>query len=814
MSTSSLIGMQIDQYLIEAYIARGGMAEVYLATDVMLQRKVALKVMLSELAVDQTATARFQREAEAVARLNHPNIIQIYTTGVTPDKRRYLAMQYVPGGTLQQKLAELSRHGQQMSVGDSLYLGRQVAAALQVAHAHEIVHRDLKPSNILLRSDGEPVLTDLGIAAMETEASRLTRTGNVMGTPHYMSPEQALGKNVDGRSDIYSLGIILYELLSGQVPFAGDSPLAVLHQHVHEPPRSLIQVRPGLSRSTYQTVDTCLQKEPERRFQTAQQLAAALDHSLMSEGLITPQAVTTYPTVKIPDQRRRWPLWTVAVLVMLFAAIAVGYLVAKPGDPQQREESERLRALLPTIAVTTPNQPDEATATFVSTAVTVPTETALFDPGCFQGQENTAYIDENGDLCFGKTKILDSELEAGGCFEIGEIAYSFTREHFAVVLRCFEGDNDAFVFRANGSDKKRLTGEWDYINYDQYTWTADGYFVYQRINSCCVEPSPDAPPEGVVWYNPLTDRKQIFTSPSPLEQYKVGGVASDDQLNIRASAGAENSIVGSIPYNGSGIIVTGLATQVDGDQWVPIRYHDLTGWVNSSYIQKQSSETSPAAPLITSDVTAAFLASAPLIDGSLTDWPGDPSYLSAHLVYQDDTWDGTDDVEAVWQLGWDDAYLYAAVSVEDNVHVQTASDIKIWQGDSVEIQFDADLQGDFGTTLSTDDYQLNVSPGDFGTVPPAHHFWQSSAGGRYQWIGDNEIVTAAREMSEGGYVLEMAIPWNELALSPIPGLKIGIALNVSDNDSPGTAVQEVMKSSSQDRNFTHPDTWGTLTLRE
>jgi serine/threonine protein kinase len=122
---ANLIGEQIDQYLIQKLIARGGMAEVYLATDVMLQRQVALKVMLSELAIDQTATARFRREAEAVARLNHPNIIQIYTTGVTPDNRPYLAMQYVPGGSLQQKLAELSRQGQQMSVGESLYLSRR-----------------------------------------------------------------------------------------------------------------------------------------------------------------------------------------------------------------------------------------------------------------------------------------------------------------------------------------------------------------------------------------------------------------------------------------------------------------------------------------------------------------------------------------------------------------------------------------------------------------------------------------------------------------------------------------------------------------
>ena len=236
--------------------------------------------------------------------------------------------------------------------------------------------------------------------------------------------------------------------------------------------------------------------------------------------------------------------------------------------------------------------------------------------------------------------------------------------------------------------------------------------------------------------------------------------------------------------------------------------------MNSTYIQPQSSEVLTAAPLISSDMTAAFQTTAPVIDGLLTEWPGAPAYLSAHLVFQDEAWDETEDVEAVWQLGWDNENLYVAVTVHDNVHVQTTSDTKIWQGDSVEVQFDADLQGDFGTTLNSDDYQLNVSPGDFRGVPPAHHFWRSSDGGRYQWIGENDIVMAARELREEGYALEVAIPWQELALSPMPDLKIGFALNVSDNDVPGTAVQEVMKSSAQDRNFTHPDTWGTLTLKE
>ncbi len=495
----TLIGMQINQYAVQQLIARGGMAEVFLATDVTLQRQVVLKVMLPELAKDQTATARFRREAEAVARLNHPNIIQIYTTGMTTDNRPYLAMQYVSGGTLQQKLAELSRMGQQMSAGESLYLARKVAAAMQVAHQQEIVHRDLKPSNILLRFDGEPVLTDLGIAALDTGASRLTQTGSVMGTPHYMSPEQALGRHADGRSDIYSLGIILYELLTGHVPFAADSPLAVLHQHVTLPPRPLAQIRPGLPQTTCRIVDTCLEKEPNKRFQTAGQLMAALDQALMDEGLQTPQAIAVHPTLKVT--RRRWPVWALAVLVALAIVAAAGLFLLRSTEvdaPEIMGDSPSPALPAESVALTIPLE---------ATITVAPTETVLHDQGCSRLQDEFPYISEDGDMCFGGTRILDLAAEAGGCFEIEEIVPAPSKGHFVVLLQCFEGDNEAFVFRSDGSEKTRLTGKWDFVNYDEYKWTSDDYFVYQRINSCCAEPPLDAPPAGVVWYDPQTGQK-------------------------------------------------------------------------------------------------------------------------------------------------------------------------------------------------------------------------------------------------------------------------------------------------------------------
>ena len=238
MVPSSIIGEQVDNYLVQAHIARGGMADVYLAYEASLRREVVLKTLLPELASHEEIATRFRREAQATAALNHPNIIQIYSTGTTPDGRSYLAMQYIKGGSLHDRLVEIGQQGRVLPTSPALSIVRQIADALDTAHRHKIIHRDLKPSNILLHSDDRPVLTDLGIAVITT-ATRLTQTGTILGTPHYMSPEQANGEDVDERSDIYSLGVILYELLSGRVPFDADSALAILHQHVYTAPPAI-----------------------------------------------------------------------------------------------------------------------------------------------------------------------------------------------------------------------------------------------------------------------------------------------------------------------------------------------------------------------------------------------------------------------------------------------------------------------------------------------------------------------------------------------------------------------------------------------
>ncbi len=292
--SASLIGQKLGQYHIVRHIGRGGMADVYLAHDETLRRDVVIKTMLPAITQSEELLARFQREAQTTARLFHPNLVQVFSAGVTPAEQPYLVMQFIEGGTLSDYLRRLANQEQWVTAVYALSIIRQVADALGVAHHAGVVHRDIKPSNILLRGDGTPVLTDLGIAAVQMETTKLTQTGSIIGTPHYMAPEQGSGKGVDARSDIYSLGIILYELLSGKLPFEADSPWGVIHQHIYEQPPALPQLRPGLAVQTYQVVETCLQKDPARRYQTTQELVAALDQALTAEGAETGKAPGTW----------------------------------------------------------------------------------------------------------------------------------------------------------------------------------------------------------------------------------------------------------------------------------------------------------------------------------------------------------------------------------------------------------------------------------------------------------------------------------------------------------------------------------------
>ncbi|MFO7653083.1 MAG: protein kinase [Candidatus Krumholzibacteriia bacterium] len=342
-----MIGQTISRYRIEAQLGQGGMGVVYRARDLRLERSVALKFLAPELTRDPLARSRFLNEARAAAALNHPNIVTIYEVDEVAGQA-FIAMELVAGTDLRQRLA-----GGPLPPSEATAITRQIAQGLARAHAAGIVHRDVKPANILLTPEGEAKIADFGLARLAGQA-RVTRTGTVLGTVAYMSPEQARGEEATPQTDIWALGVLHYEMLTGRLPFPGDSPQAQLYGILNTEPRSLTDLDPSLPPDQAVAVRSSLAKDPARRWASALDLAAALEGGV-SGPLPPPLAVHDAPTeVLEPGAGRAWPAWfwpgrawpgwarrgrrrrsavvwpSVAILLLL-AGLAAAWLVTRGG---------------------------------------------------------------------------------------------------------------------------------------------------------------------------------------------------------------------------------------------------------------------------------------------------------------------------------------------------------------------------------------------------------------------------------------------------------------------------------------------------
>ncbi len=302
----------------------GGMAEVYLTVDRQLGREVAVKVIRERYAEDERFVARFRREARAAASLSHPNVVAVHDVGVH-EGSPFIVMEYVPGRTL----AELLRDNGPMQPGRAAEVGEAVARALGAAHAAGIVHRDVKPGNVMLTADGRIKVLDFGIARA-LRWTPLTDTPAVQGTAEYMAPEYVKGDGADPRSDLYSLGVVLYELLTGRPPFTGDSPLQVAYKHLEEAPAPPEAIRPGLPAGLTAVVLRCLAKHPGDRYRRAEELAADLGRLQTGRPAATapiPRDRTRVlrtggPEEATPPRRRRRRVWAGVI-----AGIAAGVVV-------------------------------------------------------------------------------------------------------------------------------------------------------------------------------------------------------------------------------------------------------------------------------------------------------------------------------------------------------------------------------------------------------------------------------------------------------------------------------------------------------
>jgi serine/threonine-protein kinase len=283
------------RYELGSVVGRGGMAEVRMAHDRVLQRDVAVKLLWEALAGDPRFAARLRREARAAASVSHPGLVSVFDWGEDAG-RPYLVMELVPGRTV----AELLWQEGSQPPARAVAIARDAAKALDAAHRAGLVHRDVKPGNLMVTPDGALKVLDLGLAEAASWTP-LTAGADAQGTPAYLSPEQARGGPVDARSDVYALGVVLYELLTGRPPFSGGAPVAIAYRHLHEEPRPPGELRPQIPAALEAIVLRCLEKEPERRFQTARQLARALGEvqDAAVAGPVTP-AVESARTRELP----------------------------------------------------------------------------------------------------------------------------------------------------------------------------------------------------------------------------------------------------------------------------------------------------------------------------------------------------------------------------------------------------------------------------------------------------------------------------------------------------------------------------------
>jgi eukaryotic-like serine/threonine-protein kinase len=334
-SSSAMIGTVLSgRYQLEAKLGSGGMSTVYLARDQTLDRPVAVKVMHREMSEQADQLERFRQEARSVAKFSHPNVVSVIDAG-EDGGHPYIVFEYIEGETLKQRI---SRHGA-LDPQEAIAYAIEVARGLSVAHARHMVHRDIKPQNILIDAEGRAKLTDFGISR-QLEQDGMTATGRVLGTTDYVAPEQAMGRKVDPRTDIYSLGVVLYEMLVGQVPFSADSQVGVAMKHVNEELPDVQRRRPDVSAAVALVVERATAKDAAERYQQVGEmiddLSTALEVEAARAGSTTGEATSVLDAVPPPKRelsgRARWSWAAILALVLVAGAILLAVQLISNGN--------------------------------------------------------------------------------------------------------------------------------------------------------------------------------------------------------------------------------------------------------------------------------------------------------------------------------------------------------------------------------------------------------------------------------------------------------------------------------------------------
>ncbi|MGH2807942.1 MAG: protein kinase domain-containing protein [Actinomycetota bacterium] len=403
---SQEVSMLAERYALESAVADGGMATVWRARDEVLARIVAVKVLHPHLADDESFLERFRREALAAARLTHPNIVAIFDTGVD-DGHHYIVMEYCPNDTL----AELVRREGPLDADRAVAIGATICNALSYAHSSGVVHRDMKPDNVLIAADGTLKVADFGIAKAAFVGHEITTTGSLLGTVTYISPEQAQGAEPDHRSDIYSLGAMMYEFLTGRAPFKGETALATAMMHLKEQPAPLRSLRAGIPRSIEAAVLKALAKEPKNRHPSAEEFRRDLTRGATVAGptsvMRAAPAPSATPASAPSHDDGRWIGRVIALVVaLILVAVAIAWLLGPADDSGTGGDS-----------------------TGATTPIDI-SEVADFDPHGNDGEEHSEQVGAamDGDASSAwttenyNTPLKDQKPGVGLVFDLGEEA--------------------------------------------------------------------------------------------------------------------------------------------------------------------------------------------------------------------------------------------------------------------------------------------------------------------------------------------------------------------------------------------------------
>ena len=427
---------KIGRYEIKGELGRGGMATVYRAYDPSFEREVAIKVLPRELMHDPQFRDRFRREIKTIASLEHPAIVPVYDVG-EEDGVPYFVMRYMPGGSLSQWIEK-----GKFSLEDAARIIERLSSALAYAHKVGLIHRDLKPDNILFDNNGDPFISDFGVAKITDSSTNMTGSG-IIGTPAYMSPEQAQGEKVDNRSDIYGLGVIIFQMLSGHQPYEATTPMGVAVKHITDPVPEILKDNPSLGEQADTIIKTAMAKDPSLRYQTATELAQALTEAAFGKKAgaaagtkVTPAAGKAAPAAARGGSNRGLLIGgTVALLVILVGGAAFAF------------SRGMLSPAPPATATALPATPTAAAATAAGEPTVAATSGPVLAPVCAPGvipEIVSPDIKETNQYCVTKRAVTEYTIPAGATITSQRAGYQCdfkTLTGGRQVIACFGPEN-------------------------------------------------------------------------------------------------------------------------------------------------------------------------------------------------------------------------------------------------------------------------------------------------------------------------------------------------------------------------------------